>query len=230
MEGGGERGEGLGLEKVKNMATSTTEKKKTKNNLLGQQQQPYTFYLGPTRPTDLQLQRLHELLDTPRQEALYTTLDLIANIYFGTWPRVSLRKVDWMVTNYSKTINNCIAVSNSRGVRYRGVQETYLHWRRNFKRIIFDPFRRTEPVYFTSRCGQLVHTSVAQISFFWFLVLCGLDSVLLQEIDRITSHQQKQITQRKADRSGVKRQSLTTANKSMLDMYVLTGFSITIQL
>ena len=92
--------------------------------------------------TSLQYHRLNELLGTHRSNDLQDTLKLIADIYLNKRQGVSLRKIDWMVTNYSKTMTKGVKIHSTCGVRYRGVQEVYLHWRRNYKRVIFDPFRK----------------------------------------------------------------------------------------
>ena len=68
------------------------------------------------------------------------------------------------------------------------IHDTYTNWRRNYKRKVFDPFRRSSTVYFEID-SKPVKSTVAQISFFWFLVVSGVSKVLMERANDISEHQ-----------------------------------------
>jgi len=61
---------------------------------------------------------------------------------------VSLRALDWLVTNYAKKNNIVIAARDGFGGPPLNIHESYLNMLRVWRRSYFDPFRRGEKVYF----------------------------------------------------------------------------------
>jgi hypothetical protein len=81
---------------------------------------------------------------------------------------ISLRLVDWFVTNYAKR-NNAIAVVGDSPINiyhsYRAQLETY-------SKHQFDPFRRHERIRFVygDDGGEAIETTVGQLNFFRWAV------------------------------------------------------------
>lgn len=94
----------------------------------------------------------------------------------------SLRLVDWMVTNYTKT--------HKISVMFRGlpldVHDDYQRHLCVYNKRLFDPFARRQRLRFAHPSG--VVTTVGQMNFLrWFLER-GLDAVLVRFRAEIESH------------------------------------------
>ena len=77
--------------------------------------------------------------------------------------RLSLRALDWLVTNYSKKYNIVLANQTSFGAPvniWRDYQAMLTFWRRKN----FDPFRRHQRIYFMWK-SKLQETTVGQLNF-----------------------------------------------------------------
>lgn len=83
---------------------------------------------------------------------------------------VSLRLLDWFVTNYSKKKQTCWLWKDSTG-NHRVVQahDTYVTENKNWKRVLFDCFQRRKRIkYRHPDSRQWVTTTVAQLNFMRF--------------------------------------------------------------
>lgn len=141
----------------------------------------------------LQKQRLRELELDNRVDELQEALHLVASIASGkNKQQLSLRRVDWMMTNFCKEHKDLQRFPDRwTGDRCFGIiHDTYTNWRRNYKRKVFDPFRRSSTVYFEID-SKPVKSTVAQISFFWFLVVSGVSKVLMERANDISEHQKR---------------------------------------
>lgn len=76
---------------------------------------------------------------------------------------VSLRLVDWLVTNYSKSHNIVYYVNNMPF----NVHQSYKNMLKAYSKKMFDPFRRHDRVYLRYANDTCVmETTVAQLTFF----------------------------------------------------------------
>ena len=97
-------------------------------------------------------------------------LDEILPIIFKS-SNISLRLIDWFVTNYCKK-NNIIFIQNKQGQpqQYFNVYSNYRSQLKAFKKIKFDPFRRRERIEFYYDATNYVETTIGQLNFFrWFV-------------------------------------------------------------
>ena len=81
---------------------------------------------------------------------------------------LSLRLIDWYVTNYCKN-NNIVYILP--GKRYFNVYLNYRAQLKAFKKIQFDPFRRRERITFvmpqsSSQTKKTINTTIGQLNFF----------------------------------------------------------------
>ena len=120
---------------------------------------------------------------------------------------VSLRSVDWCLTNWSKRTN--VACQKKDGEMFL-VHEGYRKALRIWKRKLFDPFRRRQRIFITSHARRA--TTIGQINFFhWaythgILDLCCSCKVEIQkDMDKATERHKR------AARSMKKRVELTKA-------------------
>jgi hypothetical protein len=101
-------------------------------------------------------------------------LEKLLPIVTGTSP-ISLRLVDYFVTNYAKKMNT----SFTSGGRHFLV---YFHYKRElnaYSKRLFDPFCRRERIMFEARGVEPFVTTVGQLNFFrWFLEKNILEYVL----------------------------------------------------
>jgi hypothetical protein len=76
--------------------------------------------------------------------------------------KVSLRLVDWLVTNYSKTHNVVYYVNK---IPFN-MHHSYKNMLRAYSKKLFDPFRRHKRVYLNPNSASMIETTVAQLTFF----------------------------------------------------------------
>lgn len=121
----------------------------------------------PSKPVyatqgDVLLQRLIEYFTADD----YAAMDLILPIINGE-DDVSLRLVDWFVTNYAKkAFTSYVTTSGKRFV----VHSEYKLRLRSYRKRRFDPFCRWERIDIPYREGAKVSTTIGQLNFFkWAL-------------------------------------------------------------
>ena len=102
------------------------------------------------------------------------TIEKLVPIVKGTSP-ISLRLIDYFVTNYAKKMNTSFT-SNGRHFLI------YFHYKRElnaYSKRLFDPFCRRERIMFQARGVEPFVTTVGQLNFFrWFIEKEILEFVL----------------------------------------------------
>ncbi|AUF82341.1 hypothetical protein TetV_249 [Tetraselmis virus 1] len=79
---------------------------------------------------------------------------------------ISLRLIDWFITNYAKK-NNSIAVTND-STQFN-IYHSYRTQLKTYSKHQFDPFRRHERIRFVygdNERGEIIETTVGQLNFF----------------------------------------------------------------
>jgi hypothetical protein len=109
---------------------------------------------------------------------------------------LSLRLIDWFVTNYSKTHNVIIARPHGGFVTYFNVYLNYRIQLKAYSKQQFDPFRRRDRIVFHYDVEKSVETTVGQLNFFrWMLDNGVLDYVEAHatdiEMDMLAAHEQR---------------------------------------
>ena len=142
--------------------------------------------------------RLKEIILHASPEELLKIQNAIADIYFER-SSISLRTSEWGIFNYAKHHQSVVVQHTERdNVNIVNVYETYLRWRRNYKRKLFDQYRREAEIFFVDPVGgQPVPTTPAQVNFFWFLVSEQLLAFLLENSKNIKKHSKEIRQQRK---------------------------------
>jgi hypothetical protein len=84
---------------------------------------------------------------------------------------ISLRLIDWFVTNYCKKHNIVfVRKRNNNTDEYFNVFSNYRSQLKAFKKIQFDPFRRRERIDFYYAPDKYIETTIGQLNFFrWFV-------------------------------------------------------------
>ena len=108
---------------------------------------------------------LDKLLDYYRRN---NNLEFMLNIINGT-SNISLRIVDWFVTNYSKKYYTVIARQGSETERLK-IYDDYKLKLRSYSKKRFDPFCRWERITIPFNETTHVQTTIGQLNFFkWAL-------------------------------------------------------------
>ena len=130
---------------------------------------PFYFTVEPDNPgamPEIKQYRLQELyyFYPKKMISVFASLTDVVENNNG----ISLRIIDWLVTNYAKTYSVKYTIYNDDTVKIINVYQLYVMWRRNYKRILFDPFRRNHKLYYIYK-DRVCNTTAAQVNFFFFL-------------------------------------------------------------
>lgn len=80
--------------------------------------------------------------------------------------KLSLRLIDWYVTNYCKQHNIVYILKKKDNNEYFNVYMNYRSQLKAFKKILFDPFRRRERIVFHYDKNKEISTTIGQLNFF----------------------------------------------------------------
>ena len=118
---------------------------------------------------------------------------------------VSLRVIDWFVTNYAKEHGTVIELplsptasrdkaSRDKAPRVRHI-DVYGHYRaelKTYSKHLFDPFRRRDRVRLTyNRAGDDVETTVGQLNFFRWMLSNGVLDYVVEHAEAIDANMQQ---------------------------------------
>ncbi len=93
-------------------------------------------------------------------------IDELLPVIEGT-SKISLRILDWFVTNYSKKYNTAYMIETKKGINKPfSVYITYKSQLKGYQKKQFDPFCRRERIKFIVHGGKEVITTVGQLNFF----------------------------------------------------------------
>jgi hypothetical protein len=112
---------------------------------------------------------------------------------------VSLRIIDWFVTNYAKKHSTIIECVDGRGVsKYVNVHASYRSQLKAYSKHQFDPFRRRFRINFFYNRNEHVETTVGQMNFFRWVIEHDILSYINQNIrdierDMVAALQEKQV-------------------------------------
>jgi hypothetical protein len=93
----------------------------------------------------------------------------LINIVEGTYS-ISLRLIDWFVTNYSKKNNTVIIKCVNNDVIHFNVYLSYRSQLKAYSKQQFDPFRRRDRMNFYFEKDKYVETTVGQLNFFRWVI------------------------------------------------------------
>jgi len=83
---------------------------------------------------------------------------------------LSLRLLDWFVTNYAKKCSTIITSSVNNNIVHFNVYLSYRSQLKAYSKTQFDPFRRRERINFYYERDKFIETTIGQLNFFrWVL-------------------------------------------------------------
>ena len=125
-----------------------------------------------------QAQIKHLLLESLKKYYANTSqIERIVDIVNGK-STISLRLIDWYVTNYCK-INNIVLLNKSSS-EYFNVYMNYRAQLKAFKKVQFDPFRRRDRIMYEYSKGRFLNTTIGQLNFFRW----ALENDILEHIEQ----------------------------------------------
>lgn len=132
-----------------------------------------------------QAQIKHLLLESLKKYYADTShIERIVDIIEGKSP-ISLRLIDWYVTNYCK-INNIVLLNKSTS-EYFNVYMNYRSQLKAFKKVQFDPFRRRDRIMYEFSKGKFLNTTIGQLNFFRW----AIENNILEHIEQDLSNIEK---------------------------------------
>lgn len=84
--------------------------------------------------------------------------------------KISLRLIDWFVTNYAKKNATIITKTVDNNVVHFNVYLSYRSQLKAYSKHLFDPFRRRDRIVFYFGKGVGVETTIGQLNFFRWLI------------------------------------------------------------
>jgi len=111
---------------------------------------------------------------------------------------VSLRLIDWFVTNYSKKNNTIIMRNVDNDVIHFNVYLSYRSQLKAYSKQQFDPFRRRDRMHFYYEKGKHLETTIGQLNFFRWVIVNNIleyiednDKVIDEDMIRTQKENQK---------------------------------------
>ena len=153
-----------------------------------------------TNQNDLLMQRLIHYYKNNN----YCKLDKVLAILNGE-AQISLRIVDWFVTNYAK--QKFIVYNLKNGCRFK-VYADYKLRLKSYSKKRFDPFCRWDRVNIPYKSGQHIQTTIGQLNFFRW----ALDNEIIQYIENHYDEIEKDMNSRNS--TSRNKQSVTVKNKN----------------
>ena len=140
--------------------------------------------------------------------------------------KLSLRLIDWYVTNYCKQHNIVYILKKKDTEEYFNVYMNYRSQLKAFKKILFDPFRRRERIKFHYDNDKELSTTIGQLNFFRW----AIENDIITHLEKDTINVEKDMFDRQKQTRTNKKQvtSITTPNtfsnkNSIKNMTTFTG-------
>lgn len=111
---------------------------------------------------------------------------------------ISLRLIDWFITNYCK--NN---KDKSSDKNITSIYQNYRAQLKAYKKIKFDPFRRRQRITFFYNDREFMNTTIGQLNFFKWAIdnkLLEYISSRLEELEELMNIYQKAIKKQKEEK------------------------------
>lgn len=142
---------------------------------------------------------------------------------------ISLRIIDWFITNYSKNYNISIkkpSKSTKQDIKTFNVHHNYKTQLKSFSKKQFDPFRRNIRIDFEYEPGKNIETTVAQLNFFRWAFKNGIIDFIQKKYKTIEKDMLENIKNKKKTKGKGKKLSAAAScklsknqNKIVIDFF-----------
>lgn len=143
-----------------------------------------------------------------------STINKILPIIEGE-SNISLRLIDWFVTNYSKKYNTVVTKIQSNNIIHFNVYLSYRSQLKAYSKQAFDPFRRRDRITFFYDKENSIETTIGQLNFFrWIIQNDILDYIIhnLKDIEADMINIQKENQSKKNNDDNMKVKVVQTDN------------------
>lgn len=157
---------------------------------------------------DLLMSSLSKFYNTKNN--IYTIIPIIDGV-----SNVSLRLIDWFVTNYSKKNNIVITKEVSKNILHFNVYLSYRSQLKAYSKQLFDPFRRRDRITFLYENDRGIETTIGQLNFFRWVIqndILEYINLNLTAIEKDMIKTQKDNQKKKNDDEHVKIKEIHTDN------------------
>lgn len=118
--------------------------------------------------------------------------------------KISLRVLDFFVTNYTKDFNVTYNISHLGRVKRFCVYDSYKAQLKAFHKKLFDPFCRRRRIYFEYCDGCEIETTVAQLNFFKWAIQNRVLDYVEAHMERIGTYMAIKVKELSNDSPSVK--------------------------
>lgn len=128
---------------------------------------------------------------------------------------ISLRLIDWFVTNFSKKNNTIITKEKNNNIIHFNVYLSYRSQLKAYSKQLFDPFRRRDRITFFFDTDKSIETTIGQLNMFrWILQNDILEYINnnLDEIEKDMVNTQKSNMIKKNNDDNIKIKAIQTEN------------------
>lgn len=135
-----------------------------------------------------------------------SNIQTIVPIIEGT-SDISLRLIDWFVTNYSKKFNIVITKQLNMNIVHFNVYLSYRSQLKAYSKQLFDPFRRRDRISFLYDNNRHLETTIGQLNFFRWILQNNILEYITQNIAHIEKDMiktQKENVKNKSDEHNIK--------------------------
>lgn len=143
---------------------------------------------------------------------------------------VSLRVIDWFVTNYSKKFNVVITKEMNKNIVHFNVYLSYRSQLKAYSKQLFDPFRRRDRITFMYDNNEhSIETTIGQLNFFRWVLQNDILSYIeknLSEIEKDMIRTQKDNLKKKtedADAEGKRKKRIQLSKSTIKNMNLING-------
>jgi hypothetical protein len=143
-----------------------------------------------------------------------TNIQTIIPIITGD-SEISLRLIDWFVTNYSKKQNIVIPKEVNRNILHFNVYLSYRSQLKAYSKQLFDPFRRRDRIIFMYDNEKNIETTIGQLNFFRWVLQNDIMSYIkekIKDIEKDMIKTQKENLKKKNDDENIKVKEVKTDN------------------
>ena len=129
--------------------------------------------------------------------------------------RISLRLIDWFVTNYSKKNNTIITKEKNNNVMHFNVYLSYRAQLKAYSKKFFDPFRRRDRITFNFDHDKSIETTIGQLNMFRWIIQNDIVEYISSSFDEIEADMirtQKSNMTKKHNEENIKVKAVHTEN------------------
>ena len=166
---------------------------------------------------ELILSSLYKFYCDDKKENILLNMKKLLPILLGK-SKISIRLIDWFVTNYSKKYNIIYNLTNNKlEPNYFNVYLDYKSQLKGYRKKLFDPFCRKKRITFYYVNNKCIITTIGQLNFFKWAISNNILEYIENHYDAISDDMNKNC--KYSDKS---KSNDTTSDKLNTDYNVIT--------